>query len=306
MSNDLRLSDAMLSEILRELSRNDQIHDRDVLWDWYLSRVERVNLGDSSNIILKRSRWPLVDEGRVFQHLSQSNIPLPNLYFARVTDNELTLLMEDLGPIIHEPTLEEAAEFAVRAHAAVPPEGIPVLDEEALRSLPEKISNGIETLTERGRWHPSDRLHDLLEWISRYSSELSQDAAMPPFGLCHSEYHPTSLHIGTMKTALVDWARAFIGPGLLDLASWFGTFTPPDSEACRHLIELYVEAGGDSHALSDRGSLPAEDWAFFWHRIWVVDWFVASCLNWTNDESQDHIWQDVVERHLEEAHIFLP
>mgnify|MGYP001193070746 FL=1 len=66
MSNDLRLSDAMLSEILRELSRNDQIHDRDVLWDWYLSRVERVNLGDSSNIILKRSRWPLVDEGRVF------------------------------------------------------------------------------------------------------------------------------------------------------------------------------------------------------------------------------------------------
>jgi hypothetical protein len=41
----------------------------------------------------------------------------------------------------------------------------------------------------------------------------------------------------------VDLARAFTGPGLLDLASWHGTIAPPDPQAAVRLITAYIKAG---------------------------------------------------------------
>ena len=227
---ELALDDNLLRELVRTVSPGADIQARDVLSDWQLSRVERVHLEDGSSIIIKRSRSPLTAEGRVLQSLRTTDIPLADLYLADEHEDTLTLLIEDLGPSRRQPSVTEAAAAAVRAHAAPPPDGLPVMDQEALQSLPRTIAAGIESLDSSGRWRRTDRLRGLLETISGLAPELSQSASMPPFGLCHSEFHPTSLHVGEAKTALVDWARAYVGPGLLDLASWFQMgATPPDA-----------------------------------------------------------------------------
>ena len=306
MNIELALSNSQLSQLLRDISPGKDIHGREVLWDWQLSRVERAFLVDGSSIILKRSKSPLIDEGRILQSLRDTDIPLADLYLAHAEDDTLTLLMEDLGPSKRQPTLKEGAAFAVRAQAAPPPENIRVMDEQALQGLPLKILEGIESLASSGRWRRVDRLLGLLDRINAFAPDLSQGATTPPFGLCHSEFHPTSLHVGTVKTALVDWARAFVGPGLLDLASWFDIVNPPDRTACRSLIDAYVAAGGAPETSARRGSLPAENWAFFWHRLGAVEWWVASCTSWMNDHTQDPAWQQAVEGRLKDAHSFLP
>jgi hypothetical protein len=96
-------------------------------------------------------------------------------------------------------------------------------------------------------------------------------AELPPFGLCHSEYHPTSLHIGARGWHLLDFARAFTGPGLLDLASWHGTLGNPDPARTTGLIKRYVALGGHQQALAPRGGLDAASWALGWHRLWAAD-----------------------------------
>ena len=51
----------------------------------------------------------------------------------------------------------------------------------------------------------------------RRSDGYRGGARLAPYGLCHSEFHPTSLHVGASGWRLLDWARAFRGPGLIDL-----------------------------------------------------------------------------------------
>ena len=51
-------------------------------------------------------------------------------------------------------------------------------------------------------------------------SAWSLVSAFPRCTRVHSEFHPTSLHIGRDGRRLLDFARTFNGPGLLDLASW--------------------------------------------------------------------------------------
>ena len=170
-----------------------------------------------------------------------------------------------------------------------------------------KIRQGVEELGYSGRWERADHLPVLLRGIDDAAPSLVQGATVQPFGLCHSEYHPTSLPIGNTKTFAVDWAQAYVGPGLLDLASWFQYGArPPTSEQCRSLIETYVEVGGPEEALEPRGSLPPEEWALFWNRLWVVEWFVRSCIGWKRDSTRDLAQEDAVERHLREALNFIP
>ena len=147
----------------------------------------------------------------------------------------------------------------------------------------------------------------LLNRIDEAAPFLVHGATVRPFGLCHSEFHPTSVHIGTTRPVVVDWAQAYVGPGLLDLASWFQWGArPPERDDLRSLIESYVAAGGAAGALDHRASLPPEDWALFWNRLWVVEWFVRSCTSWMRDSTQDSAWEEAVERHLREALSFLP
>ncbi len=114
----------------------------------------------------------------------------------------------------------------------------------------------------------------------------------------HSEFHPTSLHIGERGWRLLDFARAFTGPGLLDLASWHGTIEPPHPVRLRVFLEQYVTAGGTPDALAPRGGLAAENWALGWHRIWAVEWFMEQAIRWINDPVIDPAYIKAVRRHL--------
>ncbi len=299
------LNDDLLDQYIRTVYPDGVVRDRDLLWNWQLSRVERIVLEGGSTFILKRSRYPLTHEARVIHGLQQTDVPLPELRMSRVDGDILTMILEDLGPSERQPTLKEAAAVAAKIHRATPRVLLPVLDAATLRSLPLKIRGGVEQLASTGRWQELDLIRSLLDKIIASSALLSRGATNPPFGLCHSEFHPTSLHVGMNRTAVVDWARAFIGPGLLDLVSYGGTIDPPDPAGCRSLIEAYQSAGGPVEASDRRGGLPAAEWAIVWHRIWAVEWYVASCNTWMDDLEQDFTWQSVVERHLGEAASFI-
>ena len=300
----LALSDSRLTQAIGRIWPGARRATRDVLSDWQLSRVERIAVSGHPSVILKRSRSPLTDEGRNLEVLRGSAIPLPEVYLAYVEADSLTLLMEDLGPATRQPNKDEAAAYAVVVHSTPPHEGLPRLDSEGLWNLLIDTRDGIESLASSGRWIESaDRLLGLLDRLDGAATALSEAAEIPPFGLCHSEFHPTSLHLGTLKTALVDWAKAYVGPGLLDLASWFQNGPlPPEPAACRSLILSYVDAGGPAEASDRRGGLDAEYWALFWNRLWGVEWYVRSCNTWsTEDRSQDPAWQQAVERHLHDG-----
>ena len=300
----LALSDSRLTQAIGRIWPGARWATRDVLSDWQLSRVERVAVSGHPSVILKRSSSPLTDEGRNLEALCSSAIPRPEVYLAYVEEDSLTLLMEDLGPAARQPTEDEAAACAVLVHSTTPPpEGLARLDSEGLRCLLTDTRDGIKGLASSGRWIESaDRLLGLVDRLDGAATALSEAAEIPPFGLCHSEFHPTSLHVGTLKTSLVDWARAYVGPGLLDLASWFQNGpVPPEPAACRSLFLSYVDAGGPNQAADRRGGLDAEYWALFWNRLWGVEWFVRCCNTWMTDRSQDPVWQQAVERHLHEA-----
>jgi hypothetical protein len=68
------------------------------------------------------------------------------------------------------------------------------------------------------------------------------------------------------RMRMLDFVRAFNGPGLLDLASRPGTTEDPDPGRVEGLLHRYVAVGGTEHVLHQRGGLPAAEWALGWHR----------------------------------------
>ena len=92
----LALSDSQLTKAIGRIWPGARWATRDVLWDWQLSRVKRIADSGHPNIILKRSRSPLTDEGRNLEALSGSAIPLPEVYLTYVEGDTVTILMEDL------------------------------------------------------------------------------------------------------------------------------------------------------------------------------------------------------------------
>jgi len=298
----LELENDELNRFIYSIREESQISAREILWEWALSRVERIYLTDGSSLILKRSASPLTDEARIIESISDSDISLANLYTAEECKGVLTMLMEDLGPSVRGPSLLEAASAAARTHAAPSPERLRVLDERGLQELPTSTLQALDELVCAGRWRDTERLREQLSYIEEVGRDLSRDAQIPPFGLCHSEFHPSSLHIGKFKSALVDWARAFTGPGLIDIISYFGTLSVADPTTYRSFIDDYVNMGGAPTAGDDRAGYRAEEWGLFWHRIWVAEWFTTNCTSWMTDTRQDEIYQQAVERHVGEAY----
>jgi hypothetical protein len=128
----------------------------------------------------------------------------------------------------------------------------------------------------------------------------AKDAELAPFGLVHSEFHHTSLHVTDQGMRILDLARAFVGPGLLDLASWSGTVDAPDVESLWDLIDLYRAEGGAPEAAADRGGIDAASWGLGWHRVWVAEWFARQLdLGWA--EGAEDAWLNAITRHLLEA-----
>lgn len=73
------------------------------------------------------------------------------------------------------------------------------------------------------------------------------------------------------------------------------------SDAFDALVDAYIDAGGPETVRSERGGLPAGQWAFGWHRLVVIAWYLEQQTTWIADPSLDDTYREVIRRHLTEA-----
>jgi hypothetical protein len=210
-------------------------------------------------------------------------------------DGWLGMIMNDLGHPGREPGTRDAAVIAAAIHA-VPAEGVlPGLGlgqlSEAARRIAERAPKHHLSFAVQG--HAAD--------LAAAAPDLAAPACIPPLGMCHSEFHPESVIIAGGQWHTYDLARAFNGPGLIDLASWQGTTRPPSTDDLAGLITAYVTAGGNPAARESRAGLPPERWALGFHRLWAVDWYLQQLeLRWIPDAYLP-VQNSAIERHVKEA-----
>ncbi|MEV5752454.1 hypothetical protein AB0L00_31950 [Actinoallomurus sp. NPDC052308] len=266
-----------------------------------MSGVERLRFPDGTSLVFKYATEPFTREGQVLLLAARYGIPVPQVIASTVKDGHLGMLLEDLGTPLREADDHDGVTAAVIVHQARAAVELPALDEEALRRLPDRALEHLSRLRDAGRWQDTNVIEDALVRIAGAAEHRARGADIEPYGWVHSEFHPTSIHVGRRGRHLLDFARAFTGPGLLDLASWYGTVDPPDPARLRRLIEAYVHAGGHHDALAQRAGLPAEAWGLGWHRVWVVEWFMEQSVRWVNDPATDPAYVKTVQRHLNDA-----
>jgi hypothetical protein len=265
---------------------------------WSMSGVERVTFPDGSTAVFKYAKKPFDSEDQALRLAHTQGVPVPQVHASAVLDGWLGILMEDLGPSVREADDLDGVAAAVILHGTRTAPPLPLLDQERLRTLPTRALEHLERLRKADRWQDADDVEDALVRIAQAAEVRSAGAMTAPFGWVHSEFHPTSLHIGERGWRLLDFARAFTGPGLLDLASWHGTVEPPHPVRLRVFLEQYVTAGGTPDVLAPRGGLTAENWALGWHRMWAVEWFMEQSIRWINDPATDPAYLKAVRRHL--------
>jgi hypothetical protein len=263
---------------------------------WARSGVERLQLAGGGSVVFKYAEEPFDREHIALQLAADAGLRVPALLAAHTAPGLLGMLLQDLGDPDREAREQDGATAAVAIHN-VPVAvawSLPHLDAGALAGLPARIVSRAERLD-----LPSGIAASAAA-IGRRAGRLTEGAELPPFGFCHSEYHPSSLHVSRSGWWLLDLARAFTGPGLLDLASWHGTVTEPRPEATAALISAYIAAGGPPEAAAFRGGLPAHIWALVWHRVWIADWYAEQIeRGWA--ENEVHTWTYAISRHLYEA-----
>jgi hypothetical protein len=265
---------------------------------WSMSGVERLSFPDDTTRIFKYAKQPFNSEDQALRLAYALGVPVPVVHASAGMGEWLGMLLEDLGsPTREADDLDGAAAAVVLHHTPIAP-ALPVLGEEALRALPNRALDHFDRLRKEGRWQDADDIEHALDRIDHVAEARAAGATLAPFGWVHSEFHPTSLHIGRRGWRLLDFARAFTGPGLLDLASYHGTLDTPDPVRLRVLLESYVTEGGTPDVLAERGGLPAEKWALGWHRMWAVEWFMEQSIRWINDPATDPAYIKVVRRHL--------
>ncbi|MEU3322058.1 aminoglycoside phosphotransferase family protein [Streptomyces sp. NPDC006785] len=265
---------------------------------WSMSGVERVTFPDGTTAVFKYAKRPFDSEDRALRLAHTLGVPVPRVRASAVWDGWLGMFLEDLGSAVREADDLDGVAAAVILHGTRSAAALDVLDQERLRMLPTRALEHLEQLRKADRWQDADDIVDALERISGAAQVRSVGTTLEPFGWVHSEFHPTSLHIGRLGWHLLDFARAFTGPGLLDLASWHGTIDPPDPARLRVLLEQYVSAGGTADALAPRGGLTAEHWSLGWHRMWAVEWFIEQSVRWINNPATDPAYIKAVRRHL--------
>jgi hypothetical protein len=278
------LSDAGLSEI----------PVRQPIRVWARSGVERLVFRGGASVVFKYSEAPFDREDDALTTAAAAGLPVPVVHATRHTKHLLGMLLEDLGEPVREADDLDGAATAVRIHHVTRTPGLPLMGEVQLAALPEKIARRLT------RYGADEGARTAATALCRAADTRAKDAELPPFGLVHSEFHPTSLHLGATGLRVLDLARAFTGPGLLDLASWHGTTTAPDPKRTHTLLTSYVEAGGPAEALADRGGLEAAAWALGWHRIWAAEWFTQQIsMGWA--EGAEDTWMSVITRHVLDA-----
>jgi Phosphotransferase enzyme family len=268
---------------------------REPLRVWARSGVERLRFGGQASVVLKYADTPFDREHLALRLAERQGIPVPHVRAARTAPGTLAMLLDDLGEPARQATDHDGACAAAQLHAVtgVTEPWLPRVDAAVLTAMPHRIAARLAPLGVPGA-------AQLAQALAAAAPCRATGADLPPFGLCHSEYHPTSLHIGERGWHLLDFARAFTGPGLLDLASWPGTLEDPDPGRTTSLIESYVTLGGPPQALAARGGLDAASWALGWHRLWVADWFTEQIgLGWA--QGAEDTWTTAITRHLTEA-----
>ncbi|MFF4948527.1 aminoglycoside phosphotransferase family protein [Streptomyces chattanoogensis] len=287
---------ALLTDLL--LVTGQQPPVREEVRVWSMSGVERVTFPDGTTAIFKYAKRPFDREDQALRLAHAHGIPAPRVLASAVHEGQLGMLMEDLGTPMREADDVDAAAAAVVLHDAPTTSALPLLDEQALQALPSRAMDHLGQLRKADRWQETNDIEQALDRIVQAAAPRADGAMLEPFGWVHSEFHPTSLHIGRSAWWLLDFARAFTGPGLLDLASWHGTIDAPDPVRLRVFLEQYVVEGGTPDALASRGGLTAEAWALGWHRMWAVEWFMEQAIRWINDPATDPGYVEVVRRHL--------
>lgn len=274
---------------------------RQAIQEWELSTVERLFLSDGNSVVCKVAAHPFTGEAAVLRTLNEHDAAVPTLHGYAMRPHALGMLMDDLGDPIRPPTTAEAAAAARWVHAIHGISGLPTFDQAGLARLPGHALDALAALRQQERFPDSRPLEELLQRLAAVAPYRVDGAERPPFGLCHGEFHRSSLHVSRTGCRLVDWAKAFTGPGLLDLATWFGTRTPPEPHRLTRLIRAYINAGGHPDAAADRGGLPAARWALGWHRVWAAWWFLTTAAAGHHRPDTDRRHAQVVLRQLHGA-----
>ncbi|MBM0274825.1 aminoglycoside phosphotransferase family protein [Micromonospora tarensis] len=275
---------------------------RHIIQTWELSSVERWFFPDDSSLICKIATTPFTGEATVLRALNNQQAPVPLLNGYTMRPDGVGMLMEDLGEASRTATFAEAAATARWVHATAGIPNLPTFDEAGLARLPEQGLDALDELRRQGRFtHDAEGIEAVLQRLAATARHRADGAERPPFGLCHGEFHRTSLHVSRAGCRVVDWAKAFTGPGLLDLATWFGTRTPTEPRLLTKLIHAYVAAGGHPDAEADRGGLPAARWALGWHRVWAAWWLLTTAAAGHHPASADRRHTQVVLRQLQGA-----
>ncbi|MEW2385581.1 aminoglycoside phosphotransferase [Micromonospora sp. NPDC047707] len=275
---------------------------RQVIQEWELSAVERLSLSDGSSLVCKVAVAPFTGEAIVLRALNERDAAAPVLHGYAMRPEALGMLMDDLGDPIRAATSAEAVAAARWVHAVDGITGLPTFDHAGLARLPGQSLDALAGLRGQERFpDTSHQIEEVLERLAAVAQRRADGAERSPFGLCHGEFHRSSLHVSRTGCHLVDWAKAFTGPGLLDLATWFGTRTPPEPRLLTRLIRAYVGAGGHPDAEADRGGLPAARWALGWHRVWAAWWFLTTAAAGHHRPDTDRRHAHVVLRQLHGA-----
>ncbi|MFG1676364.1 aminoglycoside phosphotransferase [Micromonospora sp. NPDC049282] len=296
---DAALSDQLRRDLLT--AAGHQQTGGQVIQEWELSTVQRLYLSDGSSVICKLATSPFTGEAAVLRHLNEHGAAVPHLHGYTLRPHALGMLMEDLGDPIRPPTTAEAAAAARAVHTIPAMPTLPAFGQQTLASLPEQALAALDALHRQGRFLNTGTIEDLLRRLEAVAGRRADGAEREPFGWCHGEFHRSSLHISRTGCRLVDWAKAFTGPGLLDLATWFGTRNAADPAQLTRLIRAYVAAGASTDAHSDRGGLPAAQWALGWHRVWAAWWFLTTAAAGHHQPHTDGSHAQVVHRQLHAA-----
>ena len=298
------INEVTASEICHELTATTQLGApvrREPIRIWQLSGVERLHLCGGRTVVFKYASSPFTTEDHLLRFAESHGVPVSALYASTVRDGVLGMILEDLGAPDRDATDATAAEAAARLHITGPMPDAPTLGRAELQNLPSTARANLAKLQAECRFPNVDDIRQALTTLERIAGRRAIGAEQPPFGFCHGELHPTSLHIGSTGWRLVDFAKAHNGPGLLDLATWHGTRLPPNLPRMRRLITAYIAAGGPVTARGHRGGVPPENWALGWHRIHAAAWYLKQAAHNINDPTTDPACIPVIRRQLTSA-----
>ena len=172
------------------------------------SGVWRLRQPGGGTAIYKEAWKPLDREHGALVYARSMGLPVPQVLAAVQRDDRAGIIMTDLGQPDREATGQDAATIAAALHR-IPAAGALPGDwsRRALAAMPARIAA-------RARKHDLPAaVPELAARLDAIAGRIATAAAIPPVGLCHSEFHPTSVIIQGNQWHTYDLARAFHGPG---------------------------------------------------------------------------------------------